>query len=125
MLNSGIAFIEALRLSTGIIMDKRIRESIEPTINQIKEGKGIADVFSRIRLLPDLVPNMLRVGEESGNLKEIFFEIHHVFDERFKNTTKRALALVEPLVITFTGIIVGFIVISLILTVMSVGNIKL
>jgi len=125
MLNSGIAFIDALRLSTGIIMDKRIRESIEPTINQIKEGKGIADVFSRIRLLPDLVPNMLRVGEESGNLKEIFFEIHHVFDERFKNTTQRALALVEPLVITFTGIIVGFIVISLILTVMSVGNIKL
>src|SRR5208283_2368875 len=125
MLNSGIAFIDALRLSTGIIMDKRIRESIEPTINQIKEGKGIADVFSHIRLLPDLVPNMLRVGEESGNLKEIFFEIHNVFDERFRNTTKRALALVEPLVITFTGIIVGFIVISLILTVMSVGNIKL
>ncbi len=125
MLNSGIAFIDALRLSTGIIMDKRIRESIEPTINQIKEGKGIADVFSRIRLLPDLVPNMLRVGEESGNLKEIFFEIHNVFDERFRNTTKRALALVEPVVITITGIIVGFIVISLILTVMSVGNIKL
>ena len=125
MLNSGIAFIDALRLSTGIIMDRKIRESIEPAISQIKEGKGIADVFSRISLLPDLVSNMLRVGEESGNLKEIFFEIHNVFDERFRNTTKRALSLVEPIVITFTGIIVGFIVISLILTVMSAGNIKL
>ncbi|MFO0753217.1 MAG: type II secretion system F family protein [Thermodesulfovibrionales bacterium] len=125
MLNSGIAFITALKLSTGVIMDRRIREAVEPAVDQIKEGKGIADVFSRIRLLPEIVPNMLRVGEESGNLKEIFFEIHHVFDERFRNTTKRVLALVEPIVITFTGIIVGFIVISLILTVMSAGNIKL
>ncbi len=125
MLNSGIAFIDALRLSTGVIMDKKVRESIEPTIDQIKEGKGIADVFSHIHILPDIVPNMIRVGEESGNLRDIFFEIHRIFDERFRNTTKRALALVEPIVITVTGIIVGFIVISLILTVMSASDIKL
>lgn len=125
MLNSGIEFINALKLSCGIIMDKRIRESIEPAINRIKEGKGIADTFSHIGILPDIVPNMLRVGEESGSLREIFFEIYRVFDERFKNTTKRILSLVEPVVITITGIIVGFIVISLILTVMSTGSIKL
>jgi general secretion pathway protein F len=125
MLNSGIEFITALKLSTVIIQHRQTRESLEPTINQIKEGKRIADVFSQVDFLPDVVPNMLRVGEESGNLKEIFFELHQIFDERFKNSIKRILALVEPLVITITGIIVGFIVISLILTVMSVGNIKL
>jgi len=125
MLNSGIEFITALKLSTGIIQHRQMRESIEPTINQIKEGKRIADVFSQISFLPDVFPNMLRVGEESGNLKEIFFELHQIFDERFKNSIKKILALVEPVVITVTGIIVGFIVISLILTVMSVGNIKL
>jgi general secretion pathway protein F len=125
MLNSGIEFIKALDLSTGVIMDRRIRASIEPTILQIREGRGIADVFSTVSVLPDMVHNMIRIGEESGNLKEIFFEIHKVFDEKFKNTTKRILSLVEPIVITITGIIVGFIVISLILTVMSAGNIKL
>ena len=125
MLNSGIAFIDALRLSTGVIMDKKVRESIEPAIDQIKEGKGIADVFSHIHILPEIVANMIRVGEESGNLRDIFFEIHRIFDERFRNTTKRVLALVEPVVITVTGIIVGFIVISLIMTVMSASDIKL
>jgi general secretion pathway protein F len=68
---------------------------------------------------------MLRVGEGGGNLKEIFFELYQVFDERFKNSTKRALILIEPAIIVIMGLIVGFIVISLILTVMSVGNIKL
>jgi general secretion pathway protein F len=78
-----------------------------------------------VHFLPEIVPNMLRVGEGSGNLKELFLELHQIFDERFKNTTKRALVLVEPSIIVVMGMIVGFIVISLILTVMSVGNIKL
>jgi general secretion pathway protein F len=68
---------------------------------------------------------MLRVGEGSGNLKDIFHELYQLFDERFKNSTKRALVLVEPIIIVMMGLLVGFIVVSLILTVMSVGKIKL
>jgi general secretion pathway protein F len=125
MLNSGIEFIKALTLSTGLIQNRYVRESIEPSIAQIKEGKKIAEVFSQITLLPNIVSNMITVGEGSGNLKEIFFEIHQMFDERFKNTVKRVLILVEPTIITLMGLIVGFIVLSLILTVMSASNIKL
>ncbi len=125
MLNSGIEFIRALQLSTGVIQHRQVRNAIEPAINQIKEGKGIAKVFAQISMLPEIVPNMLRVGEESGNLKEIFSELHSIFDEMFKSRVKKILVLVEPAVIVITGIIVGFIVISLILTVMSVSSIQL
>lgn len=125
MLKSGIEFIKALRLSAGLIQNKHLRESIEPAIAQIREGKPIAAAFAQISLLPSMVPNMIKVGEESGNLREIFFEIHQMFDERFKNTVKRVLVLIEPVIITLMGLVVGFIVISLILTVMSASNIKL
>ena len=125
MLQSGIEFIKALKLSAAIIQNQRLRTPIESLIEQIKGGKKIADVFSQVHLLPEIVSSMLRVGEGSGNLKEIFFELHQVFDERFKNTTKKALVLVEPIIIVIMGLIVGLIVISLILTVMSVGSIKL
>jgi general secretion pathway protein F len=125
MLQSGIEFIKALKLSAALIQNRRLRTPIESLVEQIKGGKKIADVFSQVHFLPDIVPNMLRVGEGSGNLKEIFFELYQVFDERFKNSTKRALILIEPTIIVIMGLIVGFIVISLILTVMSVGSIKL
>jgi len=125
MLNSGIEFIKALRLSAGLIQNKYLREAIEAAMAQIREGKKIAAVFGQISLLPPIVANMIVVGEGSGNLKEIFFEIHQMFDERFKNTVKRVLILVEPAIITLMGLIVGFIVLSLILTVMSASNIKL
>jgi general secretion pathway protein F len=125
MLQSGIEFIKALKLSASLIQNHRLRGPIESLVEQIKGGKKIADVFSQVHFLPEIVPNMLRVGEGGGNLKEIFFELYQVFDERFKNSTKRALILIEPAIIVIMGLIVGFIVISLILTVMSVGKIKL
>ena len=118
MLQSGIEFIKALKLSAALIQNHRIRSPIESLVEQIKGGKKIADVFSQVHFLPEIVPNMLRVGEGGGNLEEIFFELYQVFDERFKNSTKRALILIEPAIIVIMGLIVGFIVISLILTVM-------
>lgn len=125
MLQSGVEFIKALKLSAALIQNSTLRNPIEALVEQIKEGKKIADVFSQVHFLPELFPNLLRVGEGSGNLKEIFFELFQVYDERFKNGMKRALVLLEPIIIVLMGGIVGFIVISLILTVMSVSSIKL
>ena len=125
MLQSGVVFIKALKMSASVIQNERIRGPVASLVGQIKEGKKIADVFSQVQLLPEIVPNMLRVGEESGSLKEIYFELYQIFDERFKNSIKRVLSLLEPIIIIVMGLVVGFIVITLILTVMSVSSIKL
>lgn len=125
MLQSGVEFIKALKLSAALIQNDHLRSPMESLVGQIKEGKKIGDVFSQVHLLPEIVPNMLRVGEESGSLKEIWFELYQIFDERFKNSIKKVLVLVEPSIIVIMGLIVGFIVVSLILTVMSVSSIKL
>ena len=124
MLEAGVEFIKSLRLSTGLIRNAGLRESLEAAAAQIREGKKIADSFSQVTFLPPMIPNMIRVGEESGNLKEIFFEIYQIFDERFKTSVKRALTLLEPAIIIVMGMLVGFIVLTLIQTVMSVGNLK-
>ena len=125
MLQSGVEFIKALKMSASVIQNERLREPVAALVGQIKEGKKIADVFSQVSFLPEIVPSMLLVGEESGSLKEIFLELYQIFDERFKNSVKKGLTLLEPLVIVGLGILVGFIVITLILTVMSVSSFKL
>ncbi|MCI4625423.1 MAG: type II secretion system F family protein [Candidatus Magnetoovum sp. WYHC-5] len=124
MLSSGIEFIRSLRLSTELVQNKRIKNALEPAITYIREGRGIAQVMAEISVLPDIAVNMISVGEQSGNMKEIFLELFQVFDDNFKGAVKKIVVLIEPAIITVMGGIVGFIVISLILTVMSVGNIK-
>lgn len=125
ILQSGVTFIQALSLSASLIQNEHLRHPITSLVGQIKEGKKISDVFMQVNILPDIYPNMIRVGEESGNLKDIFFELYQIFDERFKNSIKMVLTLVEPIIILLMGLLVGFIVITLILTVMSVSSIKL
>ncbi len=125
MLQSGVTFIKALSLSASLIQNEHLKNPIASLVGQIKEGKKISDVFLQVQILPDIYPNLIRVGEESGNLKDIFFELYQIFDERFKNSIKMVLTLVEPIIIILMGMLVGFIVITLILTVMSVSSIKL
>jgi general secretion pathway protein F len=125
MLSSGIEFVKALKYSIDLIQNEKIKSVFQPTLKLIKEGRPIGEVFSGIEMLPDIVPSMVTVGEKSGNMKEIFHELFNVFDDRFKRAVKKIVILIEPAIIILMGIIVGFIVISLILTVMNVGNIKL
>ncbi|SEM73643.1 general secretion pathway protein F [Syntrophus gentianae] len=125
MLLSGVEFLRALRLSISLIQNVSFRNAMMPLVGRVKEGRKISDVFAEVPFLPDIVPNMVRVGEESSSLKEVFLELYAMFDERFKNSVKRLLTLVEPVIIIVMGLVVGFIVITLILTVMSVSSIKL
>lgn len=125
MLAAGVEFIKALHLSTGLVRNGDLRDGLKGVAGQIREGKKIADSFGQVSLLPPMMTDMIRVGEESGSLKEIFLEVYQIFDERFKTSVKRVLALLEPAIIVAMGLLVGFIVLTLIQTVMSVGSIKL
>ncbi|MGC9188127.1 MAG: type II secretion system F family protein [Sulfurihydrogenibium sp.] len=125
MLSSGIDFLKSLELSTNVVQNKKIKRSLESVIPDIRSGKTITESFRKIEYFPSFMLSLINVGEESGNLKDIFYELYTIFEERFKTFVKRTLTILEPAVITFTGIIVGFIVISLILTVMSMSNVKL
>lgn len=124
MLRGGIDFVDALFLSKNLVNFKELRDFLEVCIFEIRRGKSISEAFSST-ILPEIFNHMLKVGEETGNLKEIFLELYSIYDEKFKTSVKRVLTLLEPIIITFTGFIVGFIVISLILTVMSAGVIRL
>ncbi|MCS7106344.1 MAG: type II secretion system F family protein [Candidatus Aenigmarchaeota archaeon] len=125
MLKSGLDFVDALFLSKNMLSSRELKEFVESCIFEIRKGKSISEAFSAGKVLPEIFHHMLKVGEETASLKEIFWELHTIYDEKFKSTIKRLLSLIEPIIITVTGLIVGFIVISLILTVMSVGIIKL
>ncbi|PMP93194.1 MAG: type II secretion system F family protein [Hydrogenobaculum sp.] len=125
MLKNGVEFIKALDLATNVIKNDFIKEDFKKTSPKIREGKSIGDAFEELRFVPPIFKGMVKVGEESGNMKDMFYELYSLFDEKLKNTIKRVLSLVEPIIITVMGLIVGTIVVSLMLTVMNVSNIKL
>lgn len=125
MLKSKVDFIDALNYASDIIKSEQMKTLIKKSIPIIKEGKSISAAFSEITFMPSIVKGTIKVGEESGKLADMFYELYLHFDDRFKNSIKKFLNLLEPIIITFMGIFIGLIVLSLILTVMSISNIKL
>jgi general secretion pathway protein F len=65
---------------------------------------------------------MITVGEETGKLDEMFIKIADRFDIEVRNSIKRMLALLEPALILVMGIIVGFIVISMLIAIFSINE---
>lgn len=84
MLKGGIDFVDALYLSKNLVRSKELRDFFESSIYEIRRGKSIHESFSTSTLLPEIFYHMLKVGEETGNLKEVFYELYSIYDEKFK-----------------------------------------
>jgi len=125
MLKNGVEFIKALDLAIGVVKNEFIKDDLKRISPKIKEGISIGEAFDELRFVPPIFKGMIKVGDESGNMKDMFYELYSLFDEKLKNTIKKVLSLIEPIIITVMGLVVGTIVVSLMLTVMNVSNIKL
>lgn len=76
---------------------------------------GVWVLKSRTRVINDLVVNMVEVGEETGELDTMLYKVADTYDDEVKVLTEGLTKLVEPLLVVFLGVAVGFIVISLFL----------
>ena len=65
---------------------------------------------------------MITVGEETGRLDEMLFKIGDIYEKKVRNFIKRGMSLMEPAVILAMGIIVGFIVISMLMAIFSMNE---
>jgi general secretion pathway protein F len=74
-------------------------------------------------LFPPLAVQLATLGEQTGKLDAMLLQISEIYDREVRTTTKRLVALVEPAVILFMGLIVGSIVISTLLAIVSINEV--
>ena len=82
----------------------------------------MAKPLKRYKFFPPLSVHMITVGEETGKLDEMLLKVADTYDKDVKNTVKRFVALLEPLMILIMGVVVGFIVISMLMAIFSVNE---
>ena len=73
-------------------------------------------------MFPSLATQMITVGEETGRLDEMLLKIGDIYEKKVRNSINKAMSLMEPIVILTMGIIVGFIVISMLMAIFSVND---
>jgi type IV pilus assembly protein PilC len=115
LLASGVSIIKALSIVEETAGNVVIEHAIQRVRESIKEGESIADPLEMSGVFPPMVTSMIAVGEESGALDDMLNKIADFYDAEVESMVKALTSLLEPVLISVMGGIVGFIVISLLL----------
>jgi general secretion pathway protein F len=125
LLASGVSLLQALHNAREIIGNRVIAMAVEAVSKGAKEGRGIYDPLSRSGVFPQLALSMITVGEETGTLDNMLLQVAVTYEKILKQAVKRFMSLLEPVMILIMGLVIGFIVISMLLAVFSIADIPL
>jgi general secretion pathway protein F len=89
----------------------------------VKRGEGIAAPLRRAGQFPPLAAHLLSVGEETGRLDQMFVRMADIYDADTRSAIRRFTSLFEPLVILVMGLIVGVLILSLLLAIVSMNDV--
>lgn len=123
LLQSGVPILPALNLVKEISQNLAISRSIAYIHDRLREGKGISKTLQESNVFPPLAVHMIGVGEETGRLDEMLTKVAETYEENVQTTVKRFVSLLEPLIILGMGVVVGFIVVSMLLAIFSINEI--
>ena len=122
LLRSGVPLLQALNNSKDIINNQVIASAIDTVSKDVKEGKGIAAPLSRANVFPQLAISMIKVGEETGQLDTMLLQVATTYEKSLRSAVKRFVGLLQPAMVLFMGLLIGFIVLSMLTAIIAVTD---
>ena len=123
LLTGGVALIESLKVTSTIIGHTQLSEAIDQAIINITEGQAITTPLKSSGLFPPLVTQMIAAGERSGSLPTMLEKIADAYEFEVENAISAMTTLIEPIMILLMGVVVGFIVLSILLPIFELSQI--
>ena len=119
MLSSGVSLIDALDICIETIDNKVIAEDLKVVRKKVVEGKSLTEPLDRISYFPPLVVQMVRVGEQTGQIDNMLDKVAVVFEDEVNVLVDNMTKLIEPLIIVVLGGIVAVILLAMYLPMFS------
>ncbi|MBU0592642.1 MAG: type II secretion system F family protein [Gammaproteobacteria bacterium] len=125
LIGNGVTLLTALSIVKETLSNSVMSEGLGEVATQLKEGQGLGKPLMEGGLFPKLAVHMVMVGEETGKLQEMLTRIADVYDREVQNAVKRMLALMEPLLILGLGLVIGGIIMSVLVAILSVNDLAM
>jgi type II secretory pathway component PulF len=120
LISSGIDIIPALEIAGGVINNVIMKQEIRRFQEEIHQGGSFTTSIKNSKFFPVFVTNIVSVGEEAGTLERSLLQVADEYSKEIERTLKTLTRLVEPAMILLMGLIVGFIVISMLLPIFQI-----
>ncbi|MGH6891714.1 MAG: type II secretion system F family protein [Dongiaceae bacterium] len=125
LLANGVMVLTAVSITAETISNRRIAQAIGGLANRLKRGEGLATPLLETGLFPPLAVQLVRVGEESGQLEKMLLRVADIYDEEVKRTLQRMLSLLVPVLTICIGILVGAIIATMLTAILSTYDLAL
>jgi type IV pilus assembly protein PilC len=115
----GVQILDALELA-GVAAGNRVfRRSAIEVRDAVREGRPIAEAMRDARAFPAVLTHMVAVGEETGDLPKMLTRVSDALDFEVDNGLRRATSMVEPMIVLFMGVFVGFVVLAILVPILN------
>jgi type IV pilus assembly protein PilC len=122
LMSSGIPLIQSLDVVEKVLENSVISDKFEIVKENIKKGIPLSQTIDDTNIFSPMVVSMIKVGEESGSIDEILDKTADFYDEEVETSLQRMTTMLEPLLIVFMALIVGFIVIAMAMPMFDMVN---
>lgn len=119
LLASGVPILKALAVVENVIGNRVIAAAVRGALEEVREGQTLVVPLRRSGVFPPMVVEMLAVGEETGTMSEMLSKVADFYEEEVQRSAERLSSTLEPLIIVFLAITVGFIVVSMMLPIFN------
>ncbi|MBR0146337.1 MAG: type II secretion system F family protein [Eubacterium sp.] len=119
LLASGIPLIDAVEQTGRVMKNKVIRDGVISCKAQVAKGVPLSKPIRDLDIFPTMLPSMMHIGEETGNIEEMMEKVADFYEEEVAIATDSLTSMMEPLIIVVLGVTVGGIVIAIYTPILS------
>jgi type IV pilus assembly protein PilC len=120
LLSSGVPILQSITITKDITGNKFYEDALARIHDAVRDGESLAKPMERETVFPNMVTSMVDVGEETGELAEMLNRVADNYDEDVDNAVAGITSIIEPVMIVFLAVVVGFIVIALFLPIVEI-----
>ena len=113
LLATGVPILNSLEITKGVAGNVLIDNALDKVRKSIKEGENIAEPMSRMKVFPDMMVQMIAVGEKTGTLDEVVSKLADFYENEVTHSVDSLVTILEPLMLLFVAGIIGMIVLSM------------
>lgn len=121
LLAGGLPLVPALETAGASMESQALAHGLAQAAQRVREGSSLARSLEQIPSFPDLAIEMIAVGESTGSLTPMLTSVSEFYEEDVQTSLNAAMSLIEPLLLIFMALVVGFVLISLYLPIFTLG----
>lgn len=123
LMENGIVFVDAAQIAGRAAKNVLLRDALDDMRDRVQSGRDIGEALAESGLFPPLVVQIFTVGQQTGRLEEMLHRLADGYERQVASATSRLTAALEPILIVFLAIVVGFILFATILPILDAGNV--